>query len=120
MFIFYTAASSNLISFFFNDTPTPEIYPLSLHDALPISLVSLLGSGTRRAEASVLISSPAGPAAVTPMLPNLRELATSSVVAGNGRSTLRLTESTQEVRRDRESTRLNSRHSPISFAGFCF
>src|SRR5258708_34505536 len=22
--------------FFFNDTPTPEIYPLSLHDALPI------------------------------------------------------------------------------------
>src|SRR2546427_12570256 len=84
--------------FFFNDTPTPEIYPLSLHDALPISLVSLLGSGTRRAEASVLISSPAGPAAVTPMLPNLRELATSSVVAGNVRSTLRLTESTEELR----------------------
>src|SRR3989442_5878687 len=25
--------------FFFNDTATPEIYPLSLHDALPISLV---------------------------------------------------------------------------------
>src|SRR5436190_7682533 len=24
--------------FFFNDTPTPEIYTLSLHDALPISL----------------------------------------------------------------------------------
>src|SRR6201995_4561416 len=24
-------------SFFFNDTATPEIYPLSLHDALPIS-----------------------------------------------------------------------------------
>src|SRR3989338_6731075 len=23
--------------FFFNDTPTTEIYPLSLHDALPIS-----------------------------------------------------------------------------------
>src|ERR1019366_10629545 len=23
-------------SFFFNDTPTPEIYTLSLHDALPI------------------------------------------------------------------------------------
>src|SRR5262249_60337412 len=26
--------------FFFNDTATPEIYPLSLHDALPISLES--------------------------------------------------------------------------------
>src|SRR3712207_8321709 len=24
--------------FFFNDTATPEIYPLSLHDALPISV----------------------------------------------------------------------------------
>src|SRR5690625_6934878 len=27
--------------FFFIDTPTPEIYTLSLHDALPISLMSL-------------------------------------------------------------------------------
>src|SRR5258707_2082144 len=25
------------VLFFFNDTATPEIYPLSLHDALPIS-----------------------------------------------------------------------------------
>src|SRR5687767_15870009 len=25
-----------LTTFFFNDTPTPEIYTLSLHDALPI------------------------------------------------------------------------------------
>src|SRR6202047_5645875 len=29
--------------FFFNDTATTEIYPLSLHDALPIFLVTLLG-----------------------------------------------------------------------------
>src|SRR5436309_6314250 len=28
---------SLLLSFFFNDTPTTEIYTLSLHDALPIS-----------------------------------------------------------------------------------
>src|SRR2546426_6363529 len=27
---------SGLCFFFFNDTATPEIYPLSLHDALPI------------------------------------------------------------------------------------
>src|SRR3989337_4062460 len=27
-------------SFFFNDTATTEIYPLSLHDALPISCLS--------------------------------------------------------------------------------
>jgi hypothetical protein len=67
-------------------------------------LVSLLGSGTRRAEASVLISSPAGPPAVKPLLPNLRELATSAVVAGNVRSTLRLSESTEAVRRRLRAT----------------
>src|SRR3712207_9595881 len=31
----------DLIFFFFNDTATTEIYTLSLHDALPISLVNL-------------------------------------------------------------------------------
>lgn len=47
----------------------------------------------------MLISSPAGPSTVGPMLPNLRELASSNVVAGNVRSTLRLTESAETVRR---------------------
>src|SRR5205823_12926463 len=61
-------------------------------------------SGTRRAEASVLISSPAGVAAVKPLLPNLRELATSGVVAGNVRSTLRLTESTETLQRRLHAT----------------
>jgi hypothetical protein len=61
-------------------------------------LVSVLGSSSRRAEASVLISSSAGPQAVRPMLPNLRELAMGGVVAGNVRSTLRLTESTEKLR----------------------
>jgi hypothetical protein len=61
-------------------------------------LVSLLASNTHRAEASLLISSPAGTAAVRPQLPNLRELAMSGVVAGNVRSTLRLTQSLQDVR----------------------
>src|SRR2546425_5797232 len=31
------------VFFFFNDTATTEIYTLSLHDALPISLLELLG-----------------------------------------------------------------------------
>jgi hypothetical protein len=82
-------------------------WPLALGVLLGVLagvLVSLLGSGTRRAEASVLISSPAGPSAVTPMLPNLRELATSGVVAANVRSTLRLTKSTQELRRHLHAT----------------
>jgi hypothetical protein len=62
-------------------------------------LVSLTGSTSRRAEAAVLISSPRGPAAVTPYLPNLRELAMSGVLAGNVHSTLRLEESVENVRR---------------------
>jgi capsular polysaccharide biosynthesis protein len=62
-------------------------------------IISLAGTTDRRAEASVLISSPRGTAAVTPLLPNLRELATSSVLAGNVHSTLRLRESVEDLRR---------------------
>ena len=62
-------------------------------------LVSLLGSTSRKAEAKVLITSPAGTAAVRPLLANLRELATSGVVAGNVKSTLRLPESAESLRR---------------------
>jgi hypothetical protein len=62
-------------------------------------LVSLTGSSTRKAEGKVLISSPAGVNAVNPQLPNLRELATSAVVAGNVRSTLRLTESAEDLQK---------------------
>src|ERR1039457_6993349 len=32
---------------FFNDTATTEIYPLSLHDALPISSISIRRGGIR-------------------------------------------------------------------------
>src|SRR5262249_62005529 len=35
-FFFFSALSLFLFFFFFNDTPTTEIYTLSLHDALPI------------------------------------------------------------------------------------
>ena len=41
-------ASSSLL-FFFNDTATTEIYTLSLHDALPISMINtgtVIGVGT--------------------------------------------------------------------------
>src|SRR2546430_14447462 len=42
MFI-YTSLNILFLFFFFNDTATTEIYTLSLHDALPISLRFLLG-----------------------------------------------------------------------------
>src|SRR5260370_4775586 len=38
----------SFIFFFFNDTATTEIYTLSLHDALPISLLDLSSSGSPR------------------------------------------------------------------------
>ena len=37
----YTISVDEVRSFFFNDTATTEIYTLSLHDALPISIVFL-------------------------------------------------------------------------------
>src|SRR2546425_10827151 len=43
--LYYLLLSLSLLSFFFfffNDTATTEIYTLSLHDALPISLLRLL------------------------------------------------------------------------------
>src|SRR5437868_13399110 len=78
--------------FFFNDTPTTEIYTLSLHDALPIS-------GNR-----------AG---------HLRDVrlggaqALRRVAGGKARGLGR------HGWKDRKSTRLNSSHVSISYAVFC-
>jgi hypothetical protein len=90
-----------------NEDAARRWWPLALGILLGVLagvLVSLLGAGTRRAEAAVLISSPAGPAAVTPMLPNLRELARSGVVAANVQSTLRLKTSAPELLRRLDAT----------------
>src|SRR5438034_7123231 len=77
--------------FFFNATAPPEIYTLSLHDALPISLQS------RRARRQK-------PTASTrfwrPGCESVRSSLSSS-------------------RQDRKSTRLNSSHTVISYAVFC-
>jgi hypothetical protein len=67
--------------------------------------VGLLGSTTRRAEIPVLISSPRGPSAVGPEIPDALALVKGSVLVGNVRSTLRLNESTTALRK-RLSARL--------------
>src|SRR2546430_4294723 len=84
--------------FFFNDTATTEIYTLSLHDALPISVL-----GARRA-ARTLRTMDASPR---------RGGATSPRYGG------RLGRTSIGRDRDRKSTRLNSSHSQISYAVFC-
>jgi hypothetical protein len=61
--------------------------------------VAAAGTLQSKAEAKVVVQSAAGPAAVRPLLPNVRELATSSLLAGNVDSTLRLPGSPEHLRR---------------------
>src|SRR5205085_5473804 len=79
--------------FFFNATPTTEIYTLSLHDALPISL--------RQRVADHFFGAPQ----------NLQR-----IVLHPARLWVDLL---MFFLRDRKSTRLNSSHSQISYAVFC-
>src|SRR3712207_9591315 len=78
--------------FFFNDTATTEIYTLSLHDALPISICRASASGTPVA----VIDSP------------YSNFGSRRTAGQRPRGRL-----------DRKSTRLNSSHANISYAVFC-
>src|SRR5256885_12740382 len=76
--------------FFFNDTAPTEIYPLPLHDALPISRCK---SCCRNSSSSRLSAGAIG---------RRREPASQPM-----------------MKQDRKSTRLNSSHLVISYAVFC-
>src|SRR2546422_9307537 len=89
--------------FFFNDTATTEIYTLSLHDALPISLISYSLGGAFSATLNP-ISIKVG-------------LLTALEVTSNAVKSPTLIEIGLRV--DRKSTRLNSSHGYISYAVFC-
>src|SRR5256886_12151382 len=89
--------------FFFNDTATTEIYTLSLHDALPISLQL----ADHRGVVVILEVEPQQP--VTPIVQHLEVL--DVVVVAEQPRDLDL--------QDRKSTHLNSSHSQISYAVFC-
>src|SRR5437773_4613349 len=82
--------------FFFINTPTPEIYTLSLHDALPILYRLGLMSG----------------AELDPRILLLGGVAVGAFAAA-------ITTALVSLRRDRKSTRLNSSHITISYAVFC-
>src|SRR2546427_3998538 len=92
---------SLLSFFFFNDTATTEIYPLSLHDALPISVLcdgvaQPIQDRARRHPDAGADQRPAGRKVKVEPRP----------------TAFRITQ-------DRKSTRLNSSHSQISYAVFC-
>src|SRR2546429_6299448 len=95
MYVVHILGSSDALFFFFffNDTATTEIYTLSLHDALPIS------RGDR------------------PLVPALSGRGVRA--GGDARPVRGAGAGARQVRRDRKSTRLNSSHGYISYAGFC-
>src|SRR2546430_12405560 len=88
------------VFFFFNDTATTEIYTLSLHDALPISVGAVSGVVLRLGRRTDGVPHPVVEG------PDAREEAD------------RCADSCTD-RLDRKSTRLNSSHSQISYAVFC-
>src|SRR3712207_8146270 len=99
----------NALCFFLNDTATPEIYTLSLHDALPISAhgaapASALRSLARRGRGR----DPTGAQ---------RRARHVQRPAARARAPTR--DAAAAAAEDRKSTRLNSSHANISYAVFC-
>src|SRR5258707_1532192 len=102
---------TTLFLFFFNDTATTEIYTLSLHDALPISLPA----STPPAGSEPVVRGKGRPVRSWPAP---RPVCSSRAIgsadryrrAGRYRSADPI---------DRKSTRLNSSHANISYAVFC-
>src|SRR5205814_9102426 len=86
-------ATTLVFFFFFNAPPPTEIYTLSLHDALPISIAF------RRRESAPARRRDQGH----------RHCRTAAQSARRGRQAVG----------DRKSTRLNSSHLGISYAVFC-
>src|SRR3712207_8057250 len=101
-----------LFFFFFNDTATTEIYTLSLHDALPISVTDTGVGMTEDVRSRVF-----DPFFTT------KGKAGMGLGLAVGYGIIRRHEGTVTVEsepgRDRKSTRLNSSHANISYAVFC-
>src|SRR2546421_8283640 len=100
--------------FFFNDTATPEIYTLSLHDALPISSGPL--SSRTAAQPSRRMQFRIRPRVCCPARVLRRPCGATASPANRPFSVChRVLPGGQ----DRKSTRLNSSHDQISYAVFC-
>src|SRR5690606_41737449 len=91
---------------FFNDTPPPEIYTLSLHDALPISTITV-----HKVDIILIYPNP------TPGYAKYPETSNTIKVISDDQGNIEVTGSLTFT--DRKSTRLNSSHVKISYAVFC-
>src|SRR2546421_3362723 len=114
-FLIFDPRPPFFLFFFFNDPAPPEIYPLPLHDALPI-LAWLLArvefSGRRVVRALVTV-----PLVLPPVVGGVALLLVfgrRGLLGGWLDSTFGIT-----LPLDRKSTRLNSSHDQISYAVFC-
>src|SRR5205807_3370637 len=97
--------------FSFNHTSPPQIYTLSLHDALPISLNIELPPGVRIEDTAAVSAAAYRIVARQPEVTN--------VVESIGTDDIGDIRSGQLFISDRKSTRLNSSHLVISYAVFC-
>src|SRR2546429_3673297 len=106
--------------FFFNDPPTTEIYPLPLHDALPILARRYAPNGKLPSDHRLPRSvhhQPCSPPEVASRPPATSIAGAAWVTAAHAPTkTARLRETALQ---DRKSTRLNSSHGYISYAVFC-
>src|SRR5207249_11468061 len=102
--------------FFLHNSATSEIYTLSLHDALPISIgLAVRVSQAKRVTDRMMVAaaealgnfSPDNVNTETKLLPPIESMRDVTIQIG-GNSFV-----------DRKSTRLNSSHVSISYAVFC-
>src|SRR5699024_12163519 len=96
-----------------SDTPTTELYPLSLHDALPIF------TGGKGVVADAIHNAVLGRPAHGVGVPGAGLHIGEGQVAGDGGLALQTVQDGHQLGSDRKSTRLNSSHDSISYAVFC-
>src|SRR5438034_1666628 len=94
-------SSAFFIFLFFTDPAPPEIYTLSLHDALPIS------------------PAPWAPSRTSPALPSPPRGGGPGAGASGNAPWPAVGRRRSSSLQDRKSTRLNSSHTVISYAVFC-
>src|SRR5207248_11115317 len=99
--------STYVVIFYFCDaTVTSDLYPLSLHDALPISTVGIVASRRLRQERVIVVV-------------DVEVAHESGDVVDRRLGLAGLCDRRAAKSRDRKSTRLNSSHRTISYAVFC-
>src|SRR5439155_24853095 len=102
---------------FFNGTRTPEIYTLSLHDALPIWLVRRV-LGLERPQMPH-----GGPPLPADEIASIRDWIDQGALGPDSVEPIVTAKPVKHwakrFRLDRKSTRLNSSHVAISYAVFC-